>query len=90
MTYLIRSTGGHEYGLFEGATPAEALLALHRDAGYGPDVVSMDGGRLRFAEGDGVSASPRDLLGDVDDWEIVPASERPVYYDLQTAGRFHR
>lgn len=88
-TYQIISKAGQDMGTFEGATPAEALLTMHRDAGYGEDVVMLvepGGYRLDFA-GDDVdradypegrrpegAADYRTMLGDVDAWTIREVS----------------
>jgi hypothetical protein len=63
-TYNITSKSGANYGDFEGATPAEALAAMHRDAGYR---VSVEGDEVAFA-----SDADREFCGGVDDWTIRP------------------
>ena len=53
-------------GLWQGETASEALLACHREAGYGENAVWLDeGGELQFAGTD-----YRELCGDVEDWDI--------------------
>ena len=68
--YQISANSGNVMGIFSGDTPAEALLACHREAGYGEDVVWLHkDGKLAFADDDAW-----DLCGGVDDWfvEEVP------------------
>jgi hypothetical protein len=62
--YRIHSKAGGDFGVWQGETPADALLALHRDAGYGPEVCWVEG-ELRFR-----SASERELLGDCGVWSV--------------------
>jgi hypothetical protein len=64
--HQISSTEGADYGTWEGTSPAAALLALHRDAGYGPETVDLVDGELVFGSDD-----DRELCGDVDDWVIM-------------------
>jgi len=66
MKFRITSTRGADYGIFEGETDTAALLAMHRDAGYGPDRVWIDAdGELAFADDE-----LRGMCGGVDDWTI--------------------
>jgi hypothetical protein len=65
MTYSISSTQGADYGEWEGDSKAEALLALHREAGYGKDKVWLEDGNLKFK-----SYEYRQLIGGVDDWHV--------------------
>lgn len=71
--YRITSRSGADHGTYSGATPAEALLAMHRDAGYGPDVVWLD------EDSDPVFCDDqmRYALGGVTDWHIEPIEEAP-------------
>ena len=75
MTARIYARNGTDHGVYEGETVVDALIAMHRDAGYGPDVVwrtgtdSMPG--LAFADD-----ATRDLLGDVTDWDFEEVIER--------------
>jgi hypothetical protein len=61
-TFNIISKSNANHGDFEGATPAEALAAMHRDAGYR---VSVEGDDVAFA-----SDADREVCGGVDDWTI--------------------
>ena len=65
--YLITSATSMDSGEYEGTTKAAALLAQHRDEGYGDEAVwlSEDGTHLEFR-----SDEERKLLGDVDDWHF--------------------
>jgi hypothetical protein len=65
-TYQITSKSGTDHGLHRGATPADALAALHRDAGY-PDV-RAEGGAIVWPDDE-----TRDLCGDLDAWTIREA-----------------
>lgn len=68
--YRIHSTAGKDFGTWPGPTAVDALLALHRDAGYSDTAVWIDeSGRLAFADG------YRELCGDVTDWDIVRSDE---------------
>lgn len=70
-TYRIVSEAGIDMGLWQGETAAEALLALHRDAGYSEQQVWLGGdGELHFDSDD-----TRELCGGIDDWltEMVDA-----------------
>ena len=64
--YRITSKPGADHGVYEGQTPADALAALHNDAGY--DVHVGDDGELVFA-----SEDDRDLCGTISDWHIESA-----------------
>ena len=64
--YKIYSKAGVFYGDFEASTKVEALLQLHRLAGYGQEVVRLDGESLVFD-----SDASRELCGDVDFWDVV-------------------
>lgn len=50
--YQIYSKAAVDMGIWEGDTEAHALLAMLRDAGYGPDQVWLDGEDLFFAAED--------------------------------------
>ena len=70
-TYEITSSTGNTMGTYEGTTPAEALAAMHRDAGYR---VRVDGGEIVFAsEGDA------EVCGGLDAWTV-----REVAQESQT------
>ena len=56
---------GVDYGIYDGETEAEALLAMYRDAGYGPDRVWIDGDDVVFD-----SDETRAMAGGVDAWTI--------------------
>ena len=65
--FRITSKSGEDHGIYEADTPQDALLALHRDAGYGPDRVWLDTyGYLEFGDG----GLRNTLCGDVEDWNI--------------------
>lgn len=65
-TYTISSTAGVNFGTYEGVSPAEALLGLHRAAGYGEVTVWLDNdGDLAFCDEESAA-----LLGDISDWII--------------------
>lgn len=72
-TYQIASKAGVFMGTFAADTPAAALLALHRHAGYGADQVWLVNDELVFSDG----AAQR-LLGDVDAWIITLAAKAIV------------
>jgi len=66
-TYEIFSKNGENFGTFQGSTPAEALLAMHREAGYQPDQVWIDeDGDITFA-----SEETEALCGGLDAWRVV-------------------
>lgn len=65
MTYTITSKAGADHGTWAGRTPAEALAAMHRAAGY---EVSADGDTMVWA-----SDGDRQLCGDLRDWIITPS-----------------
>lgn len=60
---------GENMGIYEGATPEEAVLAMHRSAGLGAGAVQVIGGYL--------VAGPAwdDAWGRVDDCIAYPAEE---------------
>lgn len=62
-TYKIESKAGETMGTFEGASAAEALAAMHRDAGY--DVRAEDGALVFRSDED------ERLCGGLDDWRVV-------------------
>jgi hypothetical protein len=66
-TYNITSKTGADHGDFKGATPAEALCAMLRDAG---------GYRVNVEDDDVVFANldDREVCGGVDDWTIRPVT----------------
>jgi hypothetical protein len=72
--YRITSTAGAPSGIWVADSEAEALLAMHRDAGCGADIVTVDAyGRMAFADDgapEGAGASYREMLGGIDDWNI--------------------
>ena len=63
-TYRIHSSAGIDFGTHDAPTPDAALLLVHRDAGYGADVVTLEDGDLVF------SGDNEALLGGVDAWDI--------------------
>lgn len=65
--YRITSTGGADYGIWEGASEADALAALHRDAGY---ECRVEGGRIVFAD-----ETAERGAGQVEDWIVREAEE---------------
>lgn len=65
MMFTITSKSGAEMGSFEGATPAEALVAMHRAAGYGRVDYDIDGDCIAWPDHETAA-----LCGDVDAWEI--------------------
>lgn len=66
MIYKITSKQGSCYGTFSGDTEGEALIKLHRSAGYDSSDVWERGGKLFFRD-----ESTKVLLGDVEDWVFV-------------------
>lgn len=68
MAYEIESTAGVIMGVYEGATPAEALAAMHRDAGYD---VRAEGDRVVFPD-----AETERICGGLDDWLVREVSTR--------------
>jgi hypothetical protein len=66
MTYKIESKAGQQMGEYEGATAAEALAAMHRDAGY--STVRAEGDHVIFPD-----AETADICGDVDAWIVTEA-----------------
>ncbi len=70
MYYQIWSKAGAYYGTWEADSPSEALLQLHREAGYSESVVRLNAhGRLNFA-----TSEDRRLFGDIGDWDIEEVS----------------
>ncbi len=70
--YQIYSTAGEDYGIWQGATPAEALAAMHREAGYScqvqdEQIVFDDDCNLSSP---GPTGYREDLCGQVEDWDI--------------------
>ena len=64
--FHIYSKAGVDMGVYEAGTVEQAVLAMHRNAGYDKDVVWLDDdGRLAFRDQDAI-----DLCGDVDHWDI--------------------
>jgi hypothetical protein len=45
-TYRIISAAGADMGIFEADSQAGAILAMHREAGYGPSAVRLVDGML--------------------------------------------
>lgn len=83
--YRITNQAGHTYGDYQGGSPAEALLTMHRDAGYGPAVVILDGDRLRFVSGNPETAAEyARMCGNVEDFliEEVTDPRELAYEDL--------
>ena len=71
-TYRITSKAGGAHGIWDADSPAEALLALLRDAGYGENTVWVEDDHLTFSD-DGTpqsGATYREMCGDLDDWLI--------------------
>lgn len=50
--FSIYSRDGVHFGIYSAPTPHEAILAMHRDLGYGPDVVWLEGDAWRFRDED--------------------------------------
>lgn len=67
MQYRITSKARADHGVWEGATPAAALLAMHRAAGYNANDVDidLDGKSLWFRD-----LETEQMCGDVDAWTI--------------------
>lgn len=61
--YRITSSAGLDHGDWQGESPAHALAAMHRDAGY--DVTVSDAGDLEFAHPDDA-----ELRGGRDAWSV--------------------
>ena len=61
-TYQITSTQGTDFGTYTADSPEQALVQLHRDAGY----------NVRFVDGQIVYPDPHTagLCGGADDWHI--------------------
>ena len=74
-TYDITSKSGATMGTYEGETPAEALAAMHRDAGY---TVTVEDGDVAFRSDD-----DRAVCGGVDEWTIRPV----VWHVEESDGR---
>ncbi len=68
-SYTITSRASVDMGIYQGETPAHALAALHRDAGYQVSVDEHD--ELVFKDDE-----EREICGDVDDWIIEEVSEK--------------
>lgn len=66
--YRIYSRCGIDHGAYTGASKADALAAMHRDAGYPVKVTPS--GRLAFPD-----AETAALCGGVDQWDIVELDE---------------
>jgi hypothetical protein len=85
MGYVITSRAGKVLGSFEGQTAAEALLALHRDAGYGPRQVWVEDGELHFD-----CEETRALCGGLEAYSVVPEqSAGAVEYTTWSQGNSH-
>lgn len=65
MEYRISSKAGADFGIWEGDSPAQALLALHRDAEYGPDIVWLEDDAFVFA-----TEEDRELIGGLSSWTV--------------------
>jgi len=63
-TYEISTLGGTTYGTYQGRTPADALAAMHRDAGY--RVAVEDGALIWHDDADEA------LCGGLDRWTVAP------------------
>lgn len=67
-TYEISTLlSGNTYGHYQGRTPADALAAMHVDAGY---VVHVEGGVLVWHD-----AADETLCGGLDRWSVCLVSE---------------
>lgn len=64
-TYTITSSAGQTMGIYAGETPAHALAAMHRDAGY--QSVRVEDGELVFPDADTEA-----LCGGLDVWTVTP------------------
>jgi len=71
--FSIYSRDGVHFGFYSAPTPNEAILAMHRDAGYGPDVVWLEGDAWRFRS--------------QDDRTLIGASWSAEEYDAETIAR---
>ena len=71
MKYKIESEAGEDMGIYEGTTKAEALAAMHREAGYNVHVLDD---KLVF-----VSDEDEALCGTVDDYYITKSRLWDVY-----------
>jgi hypothetical protein len=71
--YSIYNRAGVNFGIYSAPTPNEAILAMHRDAGYGPDVVWLEGDAWRFRS--------------QDDRALIGASWSAEEYDAETIAR---
>ncbi len=67
--YTITSKAGQAMGEYAGRTPREALVAMHRDAGYPGVTYDADADAIVWPDED-----TADLCGSVRDWEIVPTT----------------
>lgn len=65
-TYTITSQAGTGFGDYEGETPADALAAMHADAGY--TGITAENGTIVWPD-----AKTRETCGDVEDWLIEEA-----------------
>jgi len=63
MFYRIYSSGGADHGSFPGRSPAAALAAMHRDAGY---AVRVRRGQLVFG-----NPSDAEACGTLDAWQVI-------------------
>ena len=70
MTWRIESKAGVNHGTWTGDTPAEALVRMHREAGYDVQVLIDRTGTetLLFA-----SDEDAEICGGLDDWHIGEA-----------------
>ena len=75
--YQITSKCGRDMGIWDGENQLSVLISMHRDAGYGPDVVWIDDDAedLEFADDiiPGPGASYREMCGGINDWIIKEA-----------------
>jgi len=61
---ILTLLGGTSYGTYQGRTPADALAAMHRDAGY--RVAVEDGALIWHDDADEA------LCGGLDRWTVAP------------------
>lgn len=71
---ITQPANGADLGIYAGASEAAALLAMHRDAGYGPGVVTLEPGAddVTFCDDD-AAGEYREMCGGVDAYEITEA-----------------
>jgi hypothetical protein len=64
QTYEISTLSGTSYGTYRGRTPADALAAMHTDAGYR---VTAEAGELLWHD-----AADEVICGGLDRWHVRP------------------